>query len=521
MVNDPPCFELIKSLNKTDKIFFKRHLTNHTNKSKPTIYLQLFDELDKMHHYDAKRLHKKFKGEKFLDHLSVSFNYLYNMLLSNLVQLDIEKDDHLKATAMLGQIKVLLKKRLFKQCETQIKRAKKFMQERELFTHLYLLGAHEFNLVSITLQKNEIDDILNINQNRKNLLQILGYHMQIIDLGGRIFQLMRIKELKPNYQIDKTLIAAIEIELKQMEKLITQAGYFFHTRFLLAKQRYLFITNNLFAAFNQLEKILLVHKKAPIKIAIGSEAYLVILKNYLSTSIDLWQAQAIKKWISDLELIAKKEPKLTTQCTLQTYRFQFWQFLIAADFKKLKPFIKDYELFLKEPDKINLDYYRFFLYTNLAIYYFLLEEMKTCVTWINKIFTLKNVDDSIRQNNLHIRYIELMAHFNLQNYELLDSIGLSIIRQQQNIASSKVEFAVEKKWLQGMRKARQFNLPLDKKDFVRQLPKININTLPVNLGYTLIICWVNSVLLESKMEKAWKQVAFKVHYSVESQLQTY
>lgn len=503
MVNDPHCFELIKSLDKAEKIYFKRHLTSHTEKNKPTIYLQLFDELDKMQLYDVKKLHKKFEGEKFLDHLSVSFNYLYNMLLSTLLQFYEEKDDQLKATEMLGQIKVLLTKRLFKQAEAQIKRAKKFMKERELFAHLFLLGAHEFNLVSLTLQKNELKNLQNINQNRKKSLRKLKNQLEVIELSSQLFQLVRAKELNPNIEFNKATLVNFANKLQYLEKSKNEAGYFFKLRFLLAKQRYLFINNELQSAFNILEEILAASRNSSKKNTISSNTYLTILKNYLSTAIDLWQPLAIKIWLPKFDEIVKKEPKLKLECITQTLRFQFWQYLMEGDFISLKSLIKSYLNFLIEDNSVEIEYYKFYLFTNLSVYNFLVEDMLTCLTWVNKIFELKNVDDSIRKNNLSIRCIEIMAHFNLKNFELIDSLCLSTLRQQQNIASQASEFDEVKKWLQIMRKAIQVHLPKDEKKFVNNLPEMDMTGLPIKINSLLINCWEKSILEDKSLEQVW------------------
>jgi len=81
MASTPACFELIHSLDKAEKIHFKRYLSYESDKGE-TVYLRLFNELDKMASYDEAKLERKFKGKKFMKHLPVSLNYLYGLLLN-------------------------------------------------------------------------------------------------------------------------------------------------------------------------------------------------------------------------------------------------------------------------------------------------------------------------------------------------------------------------------------------------------------------------------------------------------
>jgi len=102
----PLCFDLIKSLDRPEKIHFKRYLSHQSGKGEPAIYVKLFDELDKMKDYDAERLKRKFNGEKFINHLSASFKYLYDSLLISLVNYHTKKDDELensmKSASIIG-----------------------------------------------------------------------------------------------------------------------------------------------------------------------------------------------------------------------------------------------------------------------------------------------------------------------------------------------------------------------------------------------------------------------------------
>jgi len=504
MVNVPVCYELIQSLSKAEKIYFKRHLSYQLDKGKPTIYLKLFNELDKMAAYDVKRIEKKFKGEQFLKHLSVSFNYLYNMLLSNLVHFYTDKDDRLKATEMLGQIRILYQKKLYKACESQIKRARKFMEERELCAHLYLLGAYEFNLLTVTLKKKEVELFQRVNQDRKNNLKKLQYQIKAIDLNSKLFERVRQKELNP-YANFKQELDALEDAYNQLNVDEKESTYQFKLFRLSALQRLLYIKDKPLKAFAVLQENLLVRKNLPATLYSNLNAYLITLKNYLSTAVDLWQDEALETWLPELNRIEEEEPELTSTCIMLKWRFRFWLLLIRADFEEVAHLVKAYHNLIEKEQTQWVDYYKIFMYKNLSIFYFLDNDMLKCLNWTEKVFEQKNVDDSIRKNNLPIRYLEIMAHFSLENYTLIKSLSLSTERHLKKIESHPKEFDVEKKWLRHMRKTDSYILPKQKKHFTESFVLDCPETLPVHLGLLLIACWRTAIAAENQsLQQAWK-----------------
>ncbi len=65
-------FDLIKSLKKTEKRYFKIYATRHSEQANSA---KLFSAMEKMPEYDEAALRRIFSGEKFLDQLAVAKNY--------------------------------------------------------------------------------------------------------------------------------------------------------------------------------------------------------------------------------------------------------------------------------------------------------------------------------------------------------------------------------------------------------------------------------------------------------------
>ena len=74
-------FELIKSLTKSEKRFFKLQSSLQSGDKN---YIRLFDTIDKMSEYDEEEVKSAFKGEKFIKHLPSEKNHLYKVILKAL-----------------------------------------------------------------------------------------------------------------------------------------------------------------------------------------------------------------------------------------------------------------------------------------------------------------------------------------------------------------------------------------------------------------------------------------------------
>src|SRR5574337_840229 len=122
-------FELIHSLSKGEKIFFKKYasmyLPNITNK-----YMQLFEAIEKQSEYNEKEIVRQNHDLAYGNQLSVTKNYLYNQVLDSIaVQYD---SIHAALRNQLHHVEFLFDKGLYNQSLKALKKAKNFAQEHEL-----------------------------------------------------------------------------------------------------------------------------------------------------------------------------------------------------------------------------------------------------------------------------------------------------------------------------------------------------------------------------------------------------
>lgn len=155
-------FDLIHSLSKSEKRFFKLY-SSKGNTTEVKQYVNLFDAIDKQKTYNEEKIIKKVPEIK---KFSVVKNQLYNLVLKSLSILHQEKRLSLNIRSKLDYIEILYHKGLFNQCEKLLAKAKKQAQKAELFEIL------------LAIQKIEIKLLIGV----RNFKNIQSYQIKLADL---------------------------------------------------------------------------------------------------------------------------------------------------------------------------------------------------------------------------------------------------------------------------------------------------------------------------------------------------
>ena len=167
-------FNLIKSLNRNEKGYFKKFVSSRTDSSRNN-YIKLFDIIDKQDVYDEAALKEKVDVKKIAKNLSVYKNYLYGSILKSLRSYHQEISVDATLHEMLRDAEILFNKSLLRDCESVIRKAISLAYKHEKFTALLDLYALLHRLImqlensddayqqSFTVHFQEQQHILNAN----------------------------------------------------------------------------------------------------------------------------------------------------------------------------------------------------------------------------------------------------------------------------------------------------------------------------------------------------------------------
>ncbi|MCB0771805.1 MAG: hypothetical protein KJZ58_07065 [Flavobacteriales bacterium] len=137
-------FDLIKSLSKSEKRFFKLHSALQSGEKN---YLRIFDAIDRQKTYDEEAIKKQFAKEVFVKHFPSEKNHLYKLVLKALRAYHAESSITGVLKQHINNIEILFAKALYSEAAKVLQRAKRTAQEHERFYIWFELLAWEKMLI--------------------------------------------------------------------------------------------------------------------------------------------------------------------------------------------------------------------------------------------------------------------------------------------------------------------------------------------------------------------------------------
>jgi len=167
----PQVFELIKSLTKSEKRYFKISAANHTI-GEENNYVKLYDLLNKQKKYDESEIVKILKGHKFVSRLSASYYELYNLILKSLNEFHSGLNADFRIKEYLQNAKVLYDKGHYEQALKILRKAKVLAYDHEEYQAILEIIVHEVaNLKQLSDPSSMVNELEELNEARINVLE--------------------------------------------------------------------------------------------------------------------------------------------------------------------------------------------------------------------------------------------------------------------------------------------------------------------------------------------------------------
>ena len=155
-------FELIRSLSKSEKRYFKLLSSRHTIGDENN-YVRLFDYIDKQTVYDEDLLFKEFKGEPFLHRFSITKKRLYDHILNALDAFHSASSIDAQIFKLLHSTDILYTKSLYDQCGRILRSAEKLAEKHEKFILLAEIRKKQKKLIEnngyFDASLNELEEV--------------------------------------------------------------------------------------------------------------------------------------------------------------------------------------------------------------------------------------------------------------------------------------------------------------------------------------------------------------------------
>ncbi|MCH2199422.1 MAG: hypothetical protein MK081_11640 [Flavobacteriales bacterium] len=412
--------ELIKSLTKAEKRYFKVYASRHMSNSSSN-YERLFDAIDRQTDYNEDLLLKKFKGEPLTKRFSIAKNRLYQSVLRSLDAFHANSSTEAQLKRQIHSAEILYHKNLDGQALKILRSARKVAEKHEKITSLIEIGKWEKRI----LEKKQYEgqgkkDLKKLLEEDQMLTARLDTYNQLWNIKSRIFRNLYQKgKARSGKDLSKFKKILDELAVKQeQEGMLTEntfllnhlySAYYFGigedegsypylkaNLSLIERQPHLFdeeptrlmttLTNLIYVghklghekeAFENLEKL----RSLPAQEG-GSDVYMEVRVFALSSSIELALHIASGSYEEGFALVQRIEEGL--------YK---------------------YEGYLSSVRKASF-------YFNIAVLYLKASRLNESLKWINQLLNNIEID---KTQDIHCmgQILNLIIHLELENKSLI------------------------------------------------------------------------------------------------------
>lgn len=419
-------FQLIKSLDPSEKRYFKVFATMHIKGSDNNKYVKLFDAIESQSEYNETEIRKEFQNEKFLNQLHVAKNYLYNTILKSLRLYHSEKSKLNELIDILRDVQILYEKSLFKQCRKLLDKAKKIAYTYE--RHAQILAVLDWekilartNSYTETSEKELLEfykEHADTTEKLNNINEYWKLAIQSFFLRKKQGEIRDKKELKKFNEIIKNPLLLSD---KNASTFLSKTFYFnIKGLYYLTNQDY----NNLL-----IHTVRLVELLEANPLLMKEDNYIASLYNLLIVQLELKKYNDALATIKKLRSLDTSSPAMRTRIFVTSYDTELNLYLRTGEFEKGLPLVMEIEEGLKTL-KINKESEVLFSF-NIAYLYFGLSDYENSLKWVNKIINDKELN--IREDiQCFARILNLLIHYELKNYDLIEYIMKSTRRYLSN-----------------------------------------------------------------------------------------
>jgi len=440
-------FDLIKSLSKQEKRYFKLYASRHVI-GKQNTYVRLFDTIEKQKEYDEVKIKKKFEGETFVKQLHVTKNYLYNLILNSLRQFNEAKSED-KFPMLIRNVQLLIDKGLYKQSEKLLKRARKTALENEQFLQLLEVYKWEHRITHGSKDSKGLKQYIDVDfQQELEALDKYKNYLQFQLLHDQVFY-RYWKKGSLRKQADKEALQQLfqqELYENAQNAYSFSAKMFYHN----ARFSYHYLAGELDKCYEHIRQQVALYENLNKSNKLGKRInrYIGSLNNLFVIQKQMGKEKESLQTIQQMRKLSPNSKKAKADIIASSYILEIDLYLSKGKFSKGIQKLQGLEVDLKNQfDKLDVQQ-RLILFYNLAYLYFGAGKFNRALDWIN---LLLNDPDLKKREDIHSfgNILNLLIHYELGNDDLLEYIVKSTYRF---LSKRKLLFKVESIMLQFLKK---------------------------------------------------------------------
>jgi len=507
-------FQLICSLEKSEKRHFKLYIKRSSAKEDLRIVL-LFDALCKLPEYDErvllKKLHPVTKSQ-----LANLKTHLYKQLLASLRLLKSTENIDLQLSEHLDHARLLYNKGLKLQSLKILEKAKEMAKENQKFNFLAQVISLEKKIETLHITRSSLEKTAVLTE---EALEISGHIDRVTRLSNLALLLYRWYVKNGHARNEQDEIGIKDFFKKNLPPDQNEITGFYEKLYLYQCYCwYAFIRQDFLMYYRYSQKWIDLFDAEPAMIAVEMGHCVKGMHNLLNAHFDLRNFQKFVITLKQFENfaqtpLANEHDNFRIHTFIYIYSAKINQHLMLGTFKEGLSLVLHIEEKLKEY-ALYVDTHRIVVFNyKIATLYFGNENYATSIDYLQKIIN-GNADLRI-DLQCYARLLHLMAHYELGNYSIIESLIKSVYRFMAKMKNLTV---VEEEMFLFLRKAfdvspRELKPELEKfLHKIKHLEKNRFETRP--FVYLDIISWVESKvyqkpvssIIQEKYKKSRKRI---------------
>jgi hypothetical protein len=492
-------FQLVHSLEKSEKRSFKLYIKRSSGNEDLKI-VELFDALDKLDEYDEVLLLKKLPSIK-KPQLSNVKVHLYKQLMASLRLLKSAESIDMQINEQLDYARILYNKGLYLQSLKILERLKETAKSHYKFNFLTQVIAWEKKIETLHITRSMVErgEILSDEANEVNIRVDMVAKMSNLALQLYCWYIKNghARNLKDEKGVKKFLQSNLPPNAH------LQTGFYERLYLYQSYCWYAFIRQDFLMYYRYSQKWIDLFDEQPFMIHVETGYYIKGMHNLLNAHFDLRNHYKFELDIRKFERFAKsdlanKHDNHRVQTFIYITSAKLNQHFMMGTFKEGLAIVKDIEDKL-EKYELFIDAHRVLVFNyKIATLYFGSGDYATCIDYLQRIIN-ENVD--LRYDlQCYARLLHLMSHYELGNFEIIESLIKSVFRFMSKMENLTV---VEEEMFKFLRNsfhmsARKLRPEFEK--FLHKIKKLEKSRFETrSFAYLDVISWVESKVYEKTM----------------------
>ena len=485
-------FQLVHSLEKSEKRHFKLYIKRSSAKEDLKI-IQLFDALAAMPEYDEAVLLKKLKGVTKTQLANLK-NHLYKQVLASLHLLKTSDNIDLQLSEHLDNARILYNKGLKIQALRILEKAKELARANQKFNTLVQLLSLEKKIESLHITRSTTEKTLQIANEALEISSHIDRVTRLSNLALLLYRWFVLHGHARNKEDEKELVTFFKSYLPADTSAIN--GFYEKLYFYQSYSWYAFIKQDFLMYYRYSQKWIDLFDEQPLMIGVETGHYVKGMHNLLNALFDLRNFEKFEITLKQFEQYAKtpvanRHDNFRTHTSIYINGAKINQHLMKGTFADglklvsvIEKSLEEYSLFV-DPHRILVFNYK------LAMLYFGAGKFEKTIDYLQRI--INGPVDLRIDLHCYARLLHLMSHYELGNYELMESLTKSVYRFRAKMKSLTV---VEEEMFGFLR--HSFDVSPEKikpelKKFLHKIKHLEKNPFETrSFAYLDVISWVES-----------------------------